>query len=276
LLKLDRLETRMSMLKAMNLVTRLAAGPAAIGGLTATGRALFMVPWRDRALFGTWESLTASTPEEARPSERDAASFLNEITRAFPGLTVSREDVTLVHCGVVPAVLSGDGTVTLEGRQQVRDHASGANAVDGLISVAGTKYTTARAVAEQIIDRVISKLGRPRVPSRTAETPLPQSEPWLELGRERPELAERVTSASPVTAAQLVWAVRHEMAVTLADAVIRRTSLGVLGHPGRSALERAAAIVAGEIEWDAARVAAEVRAVDDFFTASAPLGTMSW
>ena len=48
---------------------------------------------------------------------------------------------------------------------------------------------------------------------------------------------------APVIGAELVWAVRNEMATTLEDAVIRRTPLGALGCPSDTALESAAAIV---------------------------------
>jgi len=270
-----QLQTRTPMLKAMNLVTRLRAGDAAVGGLTASGRALFMVPWRGRALFGTWESSALSSADHVGPSPREVASFLEEIRRAFPAMTIDRDDLTLVHCGVVPAIVSAQGAVSLQGRQQVRDHATGANAVDGLISVAGTKYTTARIVAEQITNRVIAKLGRSAVPSRTRVAPLPPAEPWLELQREQPALAEPVTDTSPVTVAQIVWAVRHEMAMTLADVVLRRSPLGALGHPGQSALERVATVVANEAGWDMTRVTAEIRAVEDFFSAYAALDRAS-
>ena len=50
--------------------------------------------------------------------------------------------------------------------------------------------------------------------------------------------------------AELVWAVRHEMAVTLTDAVIRRTPLGELGYPGDAAAGRAADIVGLELGWN--------------------------
>src|SRR5262249_38245149 len=52
------------MLKAMNLVTRRDAGDEALGGRAPSGRNLFMVPWRDRAIFGTWESDRPCDPGE--------------------------------------------------------------------------------------------------------------------------------------------------------------------------------------------------------------------
>ncbi len=70
---------------------------------------------------------------------------------------------------------------------------------------------------------------------------------------------------SPVIGAELVWAVRHEMAMTLADAVIRRTPLGALGYPGEAALAKAAAIVGDELDWSSDQKRAEIAAVAQFY-----------
>ena len=153
------LSTGLPMLKAMNLVTRRDAGDAALGGRSASGRNLFLVPWRRRALFGTWESSQVCRPDQASPTEAEVASFIAELNEAFPALDLRRSDVALVHRGVVPAVATSNG-VALEGNQQVRDHAG--DGVEGLFSVVGAKYTTARAVAEQVVDRVLSDAARPR------------------------------------------------------------------------------------------------------------------
>ena len=65
----------------------------------------------------------------------------------------------------MPAVATRTG-FSLEGHEQVRDHAvSGAERLDGLISVVGAKYTTARRVAERVTDRLLSKLQRRRLPA---------------------------------------------------------------------------------------------------------------
>ena len=65
-----------------------------------------------------------------------------------------------------------------------------------------------------------------------------------------------------VTGAEILYAVRHEAAITLGDAVLRRTDAGTAGHPGREALEAAAAIMARALGWDTARIAAEVAEVE--------------
>ena len=60
-------------------------------------------------------------------------------------------------------------------------------------------------------------------------------------------------------------AARSEMALTLADAIIRRTPIGALGYPGDEALERAAGIVGGELGWSVARRQDEIAAVKQFY-----------
>ena len=129
------------MLKAMNLVTRRESGDAAIGARTASGRHLFLVPWRGRALFGTWESASPCRPGDTGIADADVNMFIGELNQAFPSLELTSNDVTLVHRGIVPAVATRSG-FSLAGHEQVRDHAvSGAERLDGLISVVGAKYT---------------------------------------------------------------------------------------------------------------------------------------
>ena len=164
---------RIPMLKVMNLVTERDAGEAALGGRTAAGRNLFLVPWRGRALFGTWQSASLCQPDETGIAEADVVSFIREINEAFPSLDLRSNDVTMIHRGIVPAVTS-NGRISLEGHDHLHDHASdGVHGLEGLMSVVGAKYTTARRVAERVTDRLFAKLQRSPVACRTATTALP-------------------------------------------------------------------------------------------------------
>ncbi|HEV2982876.1 MAG TPA: glycerol-3-phosphate dehydrogenase C-terminal domain-containing protein, partial [Vicinamibacterales bacterium] len=298
LLKPIGLSTGVPMVKAMNLVTKRDAGDEALGGRSTAGRYLFLVPWRERALFGTWESDRVCDPDDTTVSEQDLASFISELNQAFPALDLSLADVTLVHRGVVPAVVRGT-RVTPAGHEQIRDHAT--DGIEGLVSIAGTKFTTARAVAERVTDLSIAKLKKTRTASRTATTPLPggsirdvglaiaearreydtglptdtiphligaygsRYRDVLQLAAGRADWRTRIAAGLPVIGAQLVVAARSEMAVTLADAIIRRTPIGALGYPGDEALERAAAVVGGELGWSAAQRQDEIDAVKRFY-----------
>jgi glycerol-3-phosphate dehydrogenase len=298
LLKPLGISTGIPMLKAMNLVTKRDAGDEALGGRTASGRNLFLVPWRERALFGTWESAGTCDPEDTGVSEREIAAFIAELNKAFPALDLSMADVTLVHRGVVPAAVHGDH-VALEGHEQIRDHA--AQGFEGLLTVAGTKFTTARGVAQRVTDTALSKLGQKSVPCRTSTTPLPggslrdiglaiadarreydeglptdtiphliaaygsRYRDVMEIAGTRPDWRTRLAPDSPVIGAELVLAARKEMAPTLRDTVIRRTPLGALGHPGDPAAARAAAIVGDELGWSEDRRLREIADLTAFY-----------
>jgi glycerol-3-phosphate dehydrogenase len=233
-------EASIPLLTAMNLVTRREAGYVAIGGRGASGRNLFLSPWRNRALFGTWESnrladASRTGADVVHVAEADVAAFVQEINQAFPSMALTLADVTLVHRGLVPAATKA-GKVALESNERIQDR------TDGLITVAGTKYTTARAVAQRVTDLVFQKLGRAQVACQTAATLLPY----------KPEV-------------EILDAVRNEMVVTLADAVVRRTPLGAAGFPGDAALSEAAAIVGAELGWSPERTQQEIRDVRNFY-----------
>jgi glycerol-3-phosphate dehydrogenase len=251
--------------------------------------------------LGTWESTELSEPGDTAVAERDLAAFMSDLNQSFPALDLTLGDVTLIHRGVLPGVQRGNGAALLP-QSPIVDHASAG--VDGLISVSGAKYTVARAVAERVVDRAVSKLQRSTAACRTAATPLPggtvrdvgltiaearrdhdeglpsdtiphlvaaygsRYRDILELADERPEWRRRVAKDSPVIGAELVHAVRHEMAVTLADAVVRRTPIGALGDPGDEALTLAAAIVGGELGWPDEKRREEIAAVKGIYRSS--------
>ena len=306
---LDRLLTPIGaatgtpLLMAMNLVTRRDAGEEALGGRGPSGRTLFLVPWRGRALLGTWESTHPAQPEARDPAGDDVHAFIAELNQAFPALDLTLSDVTLVHRGAVPAVRAADGRLRLQGHERIHDHRE--KGIEGLLSIAGTKYTTARAAAARVVDRAMAALRLPPVPSRTATTLLPggglrdatlaiadarrdhdgdlpsdtiphliaaygsRYRDILELAGSRPQWRTRIADDSPVVGAQLVWAVRKEMAITLADAMIRRTPIGALGCPSERALNTAAAIVGAELGWSAERRGEEIAAVTRFYASAA-------
>ena len=83
-----------------------------------------------------------------------------------------------------------------------------------------------------------------------------------QLLRDRPSLSAVLSPTCHVTRAEIVHAVRNEMAIHLPDALIRRTSAGVAGHPGFEAARSAAAVMADELRWTPEHVAREIAAVD--------------
>ncbi|HEY8234755.1 MAG TPA: FAD-dependent oxidoreductase [Vicinamibacteria bacterium] len=225
------------LLRARNIVLRRPPPVPLAVGARSGGRFLFLVPWQGRSIVGT-----SYEPSLAPPS--DPRAFLDEAARAFPWAGIERDDLALVHEGLVPG-----SPHELWTRSRVVDHER-VDGTHGLLSLLAVKFTTARAVAERAVDLALERLGRPRAACRTALTPLPNACP-LAGG-----LAERARAA-----------VRDEMALSLADAVLRRLDLGTAGAPAPDELAVVSETMARELGWDAARERAERAAVAVFFAA---------
>ncbi len=277
------------LVKAMNLVTRRPAPGVACGAPTADGRLLFALPWQGRLAIGTWHGDALCGADAAMVTPQEFDEFLSGINQAFPALKLTSDEVTLVQRGVVPAASFG-GHVTLADRPLLREHRN--DGVDGAISLMGVKYTTARALAEQAVTLVTAQLGR-HAPSTTARTHLPGHEPtgtpppvagldqgaWDHLERvygdqsarvatfvrDSPSLGERIVDHLPIVGAQILEAVRNEMALTLEDIVLRRTGLGSAGYPGDQAILKVERIAREELGWSSLRVHDEIRGLKEFY-----------
>jgi glycerol-3-phosphate dehydrogenase len=300
----DRLESHSPTLapglsRAMNLVTRRVDVAQGCGG-RAAGRFLFLAPWRHVTLVGTSHDAHDGSADALSVSPRDIEAFLADARAAFPGAALSTDDVRLVHRGLLPMVSGNGAHVKLLRESLVVDHAN--SGVPGLVSMLGVRYTTARATAESAIDAIFRQRGVRHVPvSSTAHTPISggaidDKERFIQevtsrtdtglsadalrrlavtygteyasvvrLASQDRDLAEPLGRECTVIAAEIVHAVRHESAVRLTDALLRRTEAGSAGYPGSDAVARAAAIMARECEWDAHRTKSEVELVDAFY-----------
>jgi glycerol-3-phosphate dehydrogenase len=233
------------LLKAMNLVTSRAQRNAALVASTKGGRALVLLPWRGRTLVGTSESTEEKEPDDQDAKRAEVDAFLAEINATFPALGLKPGDITLVHRGIVPATIR-NGRITLLGQSRIIDHSHRGSVP--VISVVGVKYTTARAVAERVVDLALKTLGRSFVKCRTAETVLPEA-----------SLDDR----DPPDA--ISHAIREEMAVTLTDVVVRRTGMGAVGYPGDEPSKTVADRMQAELGWSDQRKSTELEALRGFY-----------
>jgi glycerol-3-phosphate dehydrogenase len=284
------------LLRAINLVTSKPASDMALGAPAPGGRMLTLVPWRGRAIVGTSQSATLVQPGDADVTAAEIDAFIADANHAFPALKLSRADVTLIHRGVVPAIVGAGNVPDLKPAPEILDHAS--DGIEGAVTVVGVKYTTARGLAERATGVVAKRLGRRVKPSRTAITMLPgagiadhealaietardlrfdvelpaiqhlirlyaeAAADVIKLMREHADLCSPIAAGVPTIGAEIVHVIRHEMAVRLTDIVVRRTGLGSAGAPPRESVETSARIAARELGWDQARVDEEIAAVD--------------
>lgn len=260
---------------ALNLVLDRPPLPRAVGGV-AGGRFLFLVPWRDRCILGTSHEGFLHDPNPA-PTPAAIERLLHEGQEAFPNARLTRDDIQLLHRGLLPASAHGSAHGALLKRSLVVDHRP--DGIHGLISVVGVRYTTARATAQQAAEQVALLLGQstaPASPVALAGADFGGLSEYLRRHPARERLIQRYgtlhaelpadsTPLAPgtgVTRAEVLYAIRSEMAVTLSDVALRRTDLAAGGHPGDAPLRAAASVMAEELGWPEARITEEITAVE--------------
>ena len=86
----------------------------------------------------------------------------------------------------------------------------------------------------------------------------------MTLAKEHPELATPLSPSGDI-AAQVLFAIREEMALTLEDVVMRRTGIGQLGVPGGNVLAVVASIMAYALGWSETRKQAELASLAPYF-----------
>lgn len=277
---------------AMNVVVDRAPLTHAVGGL-AQGRFLFMVPWRDRSIVGTSHDRHDGPAAGLGVPGEHLRAFLENAAVAFPRADLGRAAIRLVHRGLLPAAGTGRADALLK-RSIVHDH--GNEGAHGLLTVVGVRYTTAGATARAAAARVWRLLGRGGAPperapaslfgadvtslqeyerAEAARWPLPahgihrliaaygaQYAAVARIAAGEPQLAEPLGPGCDITGAEILHAVREEMAVHLDDALLRRTAAGAGGHPGAETVACAAAIMARALSWTPARTSDEIDALN--------------
>lgn len=249
--------------KAMNLVVPRIALEAAIGvQARRQGResdavldkgsvTYFLMPWGNYTLIGTKHLHFQGNPDTLRVEARDVMDFLAEINPFLGPTPLRAEDVVAVKCGLLPeGGKAREGDVVLQKHGRIVDHAE-EDGISGLMSVVGVKWTTARLVAQQAVQRICRSLNRPEL---------------VRAGGPRPDLTDRPVQGNPLvpdcraSEPALEQAAREEMAVHLSDGVIRRTDLWLSRHLSHAILQRAARSMAQPLGWSEQQIEAEIAA----------------
>lgn len=251
------------------------------------GRVVFVLPAANMTVIGTTDTDYGGEPEHALPSHDDVTYLLRTANSYFPSAHLVPADVVSSWAGIRPLVRNGTGAPD----SISREHALTWSA-PRLLSVSGGKLTTYRAMAEEVVDEVVKSLGQPVRHVPTDRMPLPGGEMTsfddeLEAARAAidvdglPEhlvssygtewryvweivendnaLAARVSPGLPYIAAEIRWAVEHEMALTLPDILIRRLHVAFETHDhGASSAPAVARVAAPLLGWNTARIDSEL------------------
>ena len=230
---------------------------------TPDGRVLFAVPWHDHVVVGTTDWGVDNITIEPVPLDEEIGFILANAAK-YLSKTPGRSDILSVYAGLRPLVKAGDGKSTAA---LSRDHTILISNA-GLLTIAGGKWTTYRKMAQDAVDQAETMVGLEERPCRTEHfqihgwTRQAIPEPSLrvygadapairEIAMEEPALAEKIHPDLPYIGAEVIWAVRSEMARTVEDALARRTRALLLG--ARASIEaapRVAELMARELKRD--------------------------
>jgi glycerol-3-phosphate dehydrogenase len=249
--------------------------------LSRPARHVFVVPWRQYSLIGTWHKVVNPSPDDVGLDGSEIDAFIDEVRAAYPSLSISRDDVTMCNWGLVPfGEEQKDKTNLSYGKRSiVVDHAT-TGGPENLVSLVGIRYTMGRGDAAIAMRALARKLGDRQPTPATDEIPIHGGD-VADIGKLIAQLTEmlpehidpsvaeslarnygsvapslvsksrpehlRTLGSGHVLEAEVIHAVRNEMAMTLGDVVFRRTDLASGGMPDAAALDRCVELVAQEL-----------------------------
>ncbi|MEZ6041039.1 MAG: glycerol-3-phosphate dehydrogenase/oxidase [Planctomycetaceae bacterium] len=206
---------------------------------TDDGRVLFAIPWEGHTLLGTTDHRVEHISLEPKPGRHEIDYLLEHAGRYLvrkPGVS----DIQSIFAGLRPLLGQPGGKKSTANLSREHDlHVSPA----GLLTVIGGKWTTYRKMGEEVINKAATIGSLPHATSRTATLPLHGSSAVINHSRPDtatlsendvtaagiPSLVDEASSRSdllipglPYVKAQVVQAVRQEMARTIEDVLSRR------------------------------------------------------
>ncbi|ASP34744.1 glycerol-3-phosphate dehydrogenase/oxidase [Labrenzia sp. VG12] len=284
--------------KGSHLVLDNAELEAALGGHmvyfeNSDGRVCIVFPFFGKVLAGSTDIRVASA-RRVRCEPEEEAYILDSLRLVFPDLAFGAEDIVFSYSGIRPLPKSDHDFTGRISRGHFTQRLEGAVPQ---ICMIGGKWTTFRAFAEQTTDEVLAALGHTRK-TGTLELPIgggrnfPQAAAILErdlvssFGIDQKRAAycaatygtaarevlafcqardddTRLGATSEITEAEIAWLASSEWVVTLADIVLRRTTLAIRGQLSLELVDRLAEIVAAELGWSVEDMARQRRTLID-------------
>jgi glycerol-3-phosphate dehydrogenase len=243
------------------------------------GRVVFTLPADGHAIVGTTDTFTNASPDDVRASKEDVRYLLDAANSFFPAAKLTPDDVVSAWAGIRPLLPTKDDTPGSATREHLVQTSE-----SGVVTITGGKLTTYRVMANDVLSAVVNRLGRKLPFDSTRNVPLPGGdfnslsdlidEATRTIGDRRlaehlagtygtrwttvwtdvsaPGGSERLDDALPYVVGELWYSVRHELACTLGDLLVRRTHLAFETRDhGMAVAERVAPIVAPLLGWDA-------------------------
>lgn len=254
--KIPDTSLRVGLVKSMNLVVDRPAPAVAIGikssrasdsKVDVANRLYFSVPWLDKTMIGTTHFTYHENKAQPGIEQVEIDQFVSEFNEAYPQLEITPADVLYCYQGLTPGDDSAqsDGAKLHEGKLVAHEHSDN---VAGVLSVIGIKWTTARLVAEQAVDMLLTLWNDPRT-CQTRRAPIPD---YNTMPHECSHLDDDALQAF------VMKHVSETQANCLDDIVLRRTNDLVLGRLLPKQIKVIADALSRHFQWSEKRLQAEV------------------
>ncbi len=231
---------------------------------TSDGRVLFALPWHGKVMVGTTDIPREKAESEPIPLDEEIDFILNT-AGLYMNPAPTHKDILSVFAGQRPlAMPKKDGGSTKEISRGHKIIVSDSN----LVTITGGKWTSYRLMAEHTINRCIETCGLPKRKCATKNLRIHGYQKGLdmnnplsvygsdaaliaELINNEPSLGAKLSEKYINTEAEVVWAVRHEMARTIDDVLARRVRILYLDAAEALAIsKKVATIMARELGYD--------------------------
>jgi glycerol-3-phosphate dehydrogenase len=191
---------------------------------TADGRVFFAVPWHNEVVLGTTDTAINSISEEPKPLNEEI-DFIIEHFNKYNAVAFERKDVQSVFVGLRPLVkVNGKSSTALLSR----DHTILVS-VGGLVTITGGKWTTYRKMAEDAVNNALFISKQPKMDCVTVSLKIGDPEKRLAMIdaiiAEDKRYAKLLHENFPYSIAEVIFAIRHELAETVEDVLARRTRI---------------------------------------------------
>jgi glycerol-3-phosphate dehydrogenase len=240
---------------------------------TDDGRVLFLVPWHNKVVMGTTDTLIDSHSLEPKPLEEEI-NFILQTANRYLNKKVQRSDVRSIFAGLRPLAAPKDGNEKT--KEISRSHKIIVSPSE-LVTITGGKWTTYRKMAQDTINKIIALKKLPPASCKTTALKIHGANGPIDIAnhlyiygtdkkfieqlyKEDSSLKELLHPRLPYTKAEVVFAVRNEMARTLEDVLARRVRVLFLDASAAIDIaEEVAQIIGRELkkdtDWEAAQVA---------------------
>ena len=205
----------------------------------------FLKPWNGLLFAGTIHEPWNKVEKNPQPDDKSIMNFINDINSCLPEYDLSEKDILHIYSGLLPARTENSSELAV--REVILDH-SEQNGPKGLFSVSGVKFTTARLIAEKILNKIF-KTGNVTIENPSNDLSI-NYKPMYDYNKN-----------DDIQSEELKKIIEDESVIHLDDLIFRRT---LFGQNPVNALQ-AAEKICKLFNWDDGKQHFEIQRIKKFY-----------